>query len=90
MEFFIRKLQQSDLPSVPNLLRVVASPATVKLHKGVCTAVLCQEGNQIGVVGLCVGRVKILSLVMPEATPAPAVGTHLRDTWQQELVPNCL
>jgi len=56
---------------------VIAIPTTVKLHKGLRPAVLGQEGNQIGVVGLCVGRIVIVpmnrSLVMPEATPAPAV-----------------
>ena len=77
MESFIRELRKCELPAVPNFFRVIAIPTTVKLHKGLGPAVLGQEGNQIGVVGLCVGRIVIVpmnrSLVMPEATPAPAV-----------------
>ena len=77
MECAIRKVRQRYLPSVPNLLRVIAIPATVKFHKGLCPAVLRQEGNQIRVVGLRVGNVVIGhmdgSLVVPEATSTPAV-----------------
>jgi hypothetical protein len=77
MELFISKLRELDLPSISNILRFIAIPATVKLHKGFFPAVLCQVGNQTHVVGLCLGNVlvgvKACRHAVPEATPAPDV-----------------
>jgi hypothetical protein len=77
MELFISKLRELDLPSVPNILRLIAIPATVKLHKGFFPAVLCQEANQAHVVGLrfryVVVGAKVCRHAVPKATPAPDV-----------------
>src|ERR1035441_5229296 len=56
MELFISKLRELDLPSVPNILRLIAIPATVKLHKGFFPAML-RKDTQGGVQeGTCNGR----------------------------------
>ncbi|MEI8041407.1 MAG: hypothetical protein WCL11_08365 [Verrucomicrobiota bacterium] len=76
MELFISKLCELDLPPVANLLQLIASPATVKLHKGFFPAVLRQVANQALLVGLrfryLVGA-KVIHLAVPETTPAPDV-----------------
>ena len=39
------KLRQLNFVSFLNLVRLTASPASVKLHKGFFPAVLCKKGN---------------------------------------------
>ena len=53
IEFFIGKLRQLNFMSLLSLSRLTLTPATVKLDRRLFAAVLCKEGNQTHVVGLC-------------------------------------